>query len=208
MKTILLLLFICVSSAAIAQDTTASVINQQKHLIKIDVFSLVLGHASVSYEKSVKPGRSLEVGLGVIGRGFKRDERAAGFFAKMGYKFSAPSALYTKNPHPMDGVYARPEISFSLYKQQLGSPSAHVSHSISYVAAGLNLGLQEAVGKVLVLDAYAGINYGLVDGRQHDRHMPNSSQEAKNVIVYHGLLGTTSSSFFLSGGFRIGFLLG
>jgi len=58
-----------------------------------------------------------------------------------------------------------------------------------------------------LLDAYAGINYGSIDARQHDQQMPNSFQEAKDVTVYHGLLGTTSSYFFLSGGFKIGFLL-
>jgi hypothetical protein len=207
MKTIIVLFITCISVVAKAQDTSVQLKNQRKHAVKVDLFSLVFGHVSVSYEKLIKPGRSFEVGLGLIGRGFNRDEKASGLFIKMGYKFNCPAALNTRNPHSMDGVYARPELSFGSYKQQLGTVSEHISHSISYATAGLNLGLQEVFGKIIVLDAYAGINYGLIDARQYNQREPNSSREAKDVVVYHGLLGTTSSHVFISGGFRVGFLL-
>lgn len=207
MRFILLFLITCTSFLAAAQDT-ATRKRDKKHLIKTDIFSLALGHASIAYEKSIKPGKSFEIGLGIIGRGFKKDEKASGFFIKTGYKFSNSSALNTRYPHLMDGIYARPEISFSSYKQQLGSPSTHISHSIKYMTAGLNLGLQEVVGKIVVLDVFAGINYGVINARQYNSRLPNTSQEAKDIVVYHGLLGTTGyTPVFLSGGLKVGFLL-
>jgi len=73
--------------------------DQLKKAIKVDFFGPLLGYSQISFEKSVRAGRSYELSLGVIGAGkssrldyYNNDfhdvrRKQFGFFASAGYKF-------------------------------------------------------------------------------------------------------------------------
>ena len=63
-------------------------LDNKKNALKINFLSPLYGSTSFSYEKSLKPSRSIEGTVGFIGLGIDQwDENPAGAFAKFGYKF-------------------------------------------------------------------------------------------------------------------------
>ena len=61
-------------------------IDNKKNAIKVDFLSPLTGNTTFAYERSIKPGRSFEVTLGIIGLGLDpRDVDPTGFFHKRRY---------------------------------------------------------------------------------------------------------------------------
>ena len=48
--------------------------NQKKHAIKVDFLAPLTGNTTLSYEKLIRPSRSWEVSLGIIGLGVDNDD--------------------------------------------------------------------------------------------------------------------------------------
>ena len=72
-------------------------IGQKKRAIKMNFISPLLGYTQLAYEQNLKPGRSYEVSLGIIGLGKNQEvsywdyenkfENQKGLFGSFGYKF-------------------------------------------------------------------------------------------------------------------------
>lgn len=60
---------------------------QRRNAIKMAFFSPLTGLTAFSYERALKPGRSIEFTMSLIGLGFNNPEDAAGLGLKAGYKF-------------------------------------------------------------------------------------------------------------------------
>lgn len=70
---------------------------QRKNAIKLSFLSPLLGATLLSYEHSVKPGQSMEFGLGIIGAGRDVDDvNPFGAVAKFGYKFITSPDWYDR----------------------------------------------------------------------------------------------------------------
>jgi len=149
----------------------------KKNVIKITVFSIFYDYSSIAYERSLRPGRSLEGTLGITGLGFDyKDKQRRGVFVKAGYKFIFPAkpSLYT-NPKAslLKGFYLKPEVSFSKFSgyfhywypvlgdhgQWIGDGWGEDKRSVSAATIQLVTGYQVILG-VIPIDFYLGAGYG------------------------------------------------
>ncbi len=97
----------------------ATYAENKKNLLKIDFLSPLTGNTTFGYERSLRPGRSYEVNLGIIGLGVDvSDRNAGGAFLKFGYKLIKDPDFYLRGmryAHILKGGYIKPEIALGLY---------------------------------------------------------------------------------------------
>ena len=68
--------------------------HNRRNAIKISFVEPFSGSTSFYYERVIKPGRTYELGLGIIGLGFDQDERnASGVYLTAGYKLDRKSVV-------------------------------------------------------------------------------------------------------------------
>jgi hypothetical protein len=142
---------------------------KRKNAIKLNLFApLFFNSTSVCYERSTKPGQSLEIEIGFIGRGLDPyGDNARGMIYKVGYKFiKVPRRK--KSAHFLAGAYVRPQFVYSSYtidKYTGGglfsaSPERLVKEKHTASAFLAEFGWQ-AIGKDRFLfDAYVGAGIG------------------------------------------------
>ncbi len=153
----------------------------RKNAIKLDFMSPVTGNTTFAYEHSLRPGRSVEGTVGIIGLGANIDERnAGGAFLKFGYKFIKDPDFYLRGmryAHILKGSYLKPEIAFGIY----GANYTDWRYEYSYydqwgnwiyvepqrlretVVSGtiqLVIGKQWVFDNVFLVDMHGGIGYG------------------------------------------------
>jgi len=178
--------------------------SQRKNALKFNFFSPLMYASAFSYERSLKPGRSVEGGIGFIGLGQRPDGyRASGVFMNAGYKFIKDPDFYVKGmryAHLLKGSYFKPELAVSIYKYSnrtviggntVGDPDTNVA----MFAVILNIGKQWVFADRFLVDWYIGGGYGF-----------GHNDESDNARHYAFLGGTSDSPLVLNSGFRIGFL--
>lgn len=144
--------------------------NRQR-AIKMHFLSPLTEHLGLAYEKSIKPGRSFEAELGIIGLGFNTDDfnKSAGFYASSGYKFIRTPDFYTsrmKYAHVLKGSYIKPQLLLSIYHNEheedffFGSGPEKIERDIIAGAFLLNFGKQIVYDNVFLIDYSVGIGYG------------------------------------------------
>jgi len=146
--------------------------------IKFHVFSPLYDYLSVSYERSLKAGRSIEGTLGIIGIGYDPlKESPVGMFAKVGYKFIKSPDFYVrgmKYAHLLKGTYFKPEIAFSTYsvKNSIYNYGTNTSsterQSVFSSACLLNVGKQWVFDNRFAVDFSIGLGYGLTNMPKND----------------------------------------
>jgi hypothetical protein len=90
-------------------DNPQNYLSQRKNAIKIDFIAPMLNHFTFIYERSLKPGQSIEASLGIIGVGFNPDKARANSdaFVRFGFKFIKSPDYYMrgmKYTHILKGV--------------------------------------------------------------------------------------------------------
>lgn len=95
---------------------------QRKNALKLSFFSIFYNAPLFSYERSLKPGQSVEFGVGIIGAGYDAPgEKARGVIVKAGYKFMTSPTYYNRKlrySHILKGGYVKPEISLVTYTRE------------------------------------------------------------------------------------------
>ena len=148
-------------------------IDNKKNAFKIDFLSPLTGNTTFSYEHSIKPGRSFDVSLGIIGLGIETYDNVAGAFIKSGYKFLKSPDFYLrgmKYAHVLKGSYIKPMISFGYYGydyngSEYNHQTGHYSEweerrNVFTGALMLNIGKQWVFDNSFLVDWYGGIGYG------------------------------------------------
>ncbi len=178
--------------------------SQRKNALKFNFFSPLAGATAFSFEHCLKPGRSIESGIGFIGLGQKLDGfRASGVFINAGYKFIKDPDFYLKGmryAHLLKGSYFKPELAMSIYKYSDhtfigGNTVADPDTNVAMFAFILNVGKQWVFADRFLVDWYIGAGYGF--GK-------NSDDNARH-FAFTG--GTSDSPFVINSGLRIGLLL-
>jgi len=146
--------------------------DNHKNIVKVNFLSPLFNSLKLSYERSIKPGRSIEATVGIIGVGndiYDANERGA--FVKLGYKFIKSPDYYIRGQryaHILKGTYIRPELAFSHYSYD---------HEMDYFYFGkdmerktntmfgilLNFGKQWVIDNGFVIDTFVGVGYGFGD---------------------------------------------
>lgn len=148
-------------------DDPKNYMGQRKQLLKMDLISPSIGVSSFAYERSIKPGRSYEVGLGVIGAGFNTGgNNLMGAFVRVGYKFINTPDMYMRGlryAHLLKGGYIRPELTFVNYTfddSYYYSPSYNTSYRTTGGAFIMNFGKQYVFSNRFAVDAFVGLGIG------------------------------------------------
>ena len=144
---------------------------QSKNAFKFGLFSPATGALSLAYERSLKPGASVEMSVGFIGLGFNEVNNydAKGAYFDAGYKFIMTPNYHsagTTYRHLLRGFYFKPKFALSMYGRDFdtyNSGSGFYSTERHQVVAGavtLDMGWQWIIGDVFVLNMYGGFGYG------------------------------------------------
>jgi len=194
----------------------ASYVGDKKKAIKLHFLSPLMEHLAFSFEKSIRPGRSFESGIGFIGVGFNTDEfsKSSGISLSSGYKFMRTPDFYSqrfKYAHIMKGAYVKPEVMLSVYRNEFdnnffGTPTPQSGISEQNIVAGaliINLGKQVVYDNSFLIDYSFGLGYGFSNQRRRDFFEPNGWR----ANHYGFVLGDRSAPIAISFKIKIGFLL-
>lgn len=141
-----------------------------KNALKVNFLSPLFNSLKLSYEHSLRPGRSIEATLGLIGVGndiYDADEQ--GVFVKVGYKFIKSPDYYVRGQryaHILKGAYIRPELAFSHYSyddDELFGSSERERKTNTMYGILLNFGKQWVIDNGFVVDTFIGVGYGFGD---------------------------------------------
>lgn len=177
---------------------------QNHHALKIKFFSPLYDYTAISYERSLKPGRSIETELGIIGLGRQMDGfNASGAYLSFGYKFIKDPDFYFKGmryAHILKGAYFKPELALSIYKYSnetlIGSNDLpRPNKNAQMYALILNVGKQWIFSDRFLVDWYVGAGYGF--GK-------NNNGDTDFHFAFIG--GGRDLPLVFNSGFRIGFL--
>jgi hypothetical protein len=175
---------------------------QNKNALKIDFLAPFTGNSTFAYERSLKPGQSLEFTLGIIGLGFdESNNNSIGSFAKFGWKFIRSPDFYLKGmryAHILKGGYVKPEIGFGYFAKDV---QVYNTNTYQYstkrennfsVVLHIVIGKQWVINDFFLLDFYGGVGYGF---------------ENQNEEYHYGyIINSTDIPLSFSAGFKIGLL--
>lgn len=185
--------------------------DQRKNAFKFHFFSPLTGATAISYERSLKPGSSMEFGFGIIGLGsndlsYDDSDDASGVYFKYGYKFIKSPDFYLKGmryAHLLKGAYFKPEVALSAYNYipnnarywgSTGWVSNDEKENVLMAAFILNVGKQWVFADRFLVDWHIGAGYGF-------------GQNDSNTARHYGFLGADGSSpLVLNSGFKVGLL--
>ena len=174
--------------------------DMHKNALKFHALSLFWGSFALTYERSIKPQISIELGAGYI---FGIND-SLGNFADKGYiirggvKLMRPPKYYEKRgayAHLLKGTYIKPEIIFNSFKRLnvgLSTPKLEVWDYVSSTSLVLNVGKQVVYNNLFLIDWYGFIGYGRAD--------------FQNVYFYSNAVLGDALPISLGFGFRLGFL--
>lgn len=175
--------------------------NQHKNAIKFHALSILGGSLAFSYERSIKPGMSFEIGLGYIfgiADSSNNNTKDKGYIIRGGVKFMRPPSYYEKHrayAHLLKGVYLKPEVIFNSFKREnngLSTPTLKVWDYISSTSLVLNMGKQVVYSDRFLIDWYGFIGYG--------------RSNFQNGYYYSNIILSPDVPISLGLGFRIGFV--
>ncbi|MDR3652879.1 MAG: hypothetical protein P4L34_07905 [Paludibacter sp.] len=171
--------------------------------IKFHVFSPLYTYLAVSYERSLKAGRSIEGTLGIIGIGYDPlNVNPGGAFAKFGYKFIKSPDFYLRGmryAHLLKGTYFKPEIALSTYSFNQNRYDYTYNSFNSYTvrqntfsgALILNVGKQWVFDNRFAVDFSVGLGYGITN-LKNSGFLDSSYQYGFSVEPNSGLAWTSN----------------
>ncbi|MDZ4666848.1 MAG: hypothetical protein SGJ00_03085 [bacterium] len=195
-------------------------VNQKKRAIKLDFISLLNNTTSIAYEQSMEPGRSWEVGIGLLGIGispYPTDIQSGAFF-RAGFKFFNQPDFNLKGmryTHILMGGYIRPELVAHFYKARgenvdYAAPvynpatqlytqtitNTNVANHNSGFGLLLNFGKQWVFSDLFVVDFFVGGGIGYGQSRNEN---DNSSTITNTTSYYPSYNSSVNSSVGAAG---------
>jgi hypothetical protein len=175
--------------------------------IKFHIFSPLYDYLSVSYERSLKAGQSLEGTLGIIGIGDDQlNANPEGAFAKFGYKFIKSPDFYLRGmryAHLLKGAYFKPEIALAVfsanqnnYDYSTDNNYNKLRNSTLSVALLLNVGKQWVFDNRFAVDFSIGLGYGITNIKKDD----------SSVIYQYGFNVEPDTGLAWTSNFKVAYL--
>jgi hypothetical protein len=146
-----------------------------RNALKVDFLSPLTGNTTIYYERSLKPGRSIEAGLGIVGLGLDPAEvNPAGVFTKFGVKFIKSPDVYLRGmryAHVLKGAYVKPELILGYFARDYdnyweGSYWYYgtTRREVFIGSIMLNFGKQWVIDNSFLVDFFVGAGYGFDSG--------------------------------------------
>lgn len=161
---------------------------QKRQAIKISWAGFLIGYSTVAYEKVLKPGRTIEYKVNLIGLGRQTDRDAKGIIGTFGYRFYRKPTFVTsdlRRTNILQGMYFKPEVFLGRtnYNSEgflnINTNGSDERESSTTVGAMINGGKQ-MVMDVFIIDVGLGIGYGF--GTSHNAYYVNN--EAKLAFTF------------------------
>ncbi len=188
--------------------------DNSKNAWKLGLFSPLTGALSAGYERSIKPGQSVEGSVGIIGLGISEalnyNQKGACF--KAGYKFiMTPDYILKgmKYSHLLKGWYFRPDINLAVYNRDFEYydylNNTYVSSRGEVIAGAITLsfGKQWVLSNVFLVDIYGGLGYGF---DTYNTNGPSGSEYYDDGGYHYGFVVTPDIPLSFTAGFKVGFL--
>jgi hypothetical protein len=204
-------------------------IGQAKHAIKLNFLSPLSGYTAFTYERSLRPGRSWELSLGIIGLGKNQGvdyyyspgviygeeymRSPGGVALGFGYKFIRTPDFINRNiryAHLLQGAYLKPLVYAGTYGENIIDYKTGTAikdrRNVTYGALMVELGKQWVFADKFLLDVYGGVGYCFDNIKEYE----NISAYSDGYTAHHftNIRFGRSPGFTMSGGIRIGMLLG
>ncbi|TRX59590.1 hypothetical protein FNH22_10620 [Fulvivirga sp. M361] len=190
----------------------------RSHALKLHFLSALTEHLGFTYEKSIKPGRSFETELGLIGIGFNTDDynRSQGAYVSSGYKFIRTPDFYTshmKYAHLLKGSYIKPQIILSVYQNEYdndfffgsGVTTRRIKRDVVAGALLLNFGKQIIYDNAFLIDYSVGIGYGFSNLKNDE--LDGGDVNDFRAFHYGFIAGDSNSPIAVNARLKIGLLL-
>lgn len=165
-------------------SNTVSTSGQKKNAIKFRVFSPLYGYSDITYERSLRPGNSMECSLGFIGLGSQYDNEVKGGSVRLGYKMIKSPEYYAQGQryaHILKGAYFRPEIAASYYERKAPDKEAV---NVFATALMITVGNQWILNDMVVIDCYFGLGYGYSDEGEFEMQYGYSTGDVKVPLAF------------------------
>lgn len=144
--------------------------NQSKNALKVGFLNPLFGNVEIIYERYIKPGRSWEASIGIIGIGVDiTGSNPSGVFTKFAYKMIRKPDYYSQRmhySHILKGAYVAPELALrymnsdhSNYDYTTNNYSSEKDSSFG-LALMIKLGKQWVIEDSFLIDLYFGVGYG------------------------------------------------
>lgn len=190
---------------------------------KMDFLSPVMGHLGLYYERSMKPGFSLEGGLGLIGVGYKNvldDSNPWGAYVRFGPRFMK-TPDYRKSSlryyHVLKGAYLQPQVVFGAFSSDISYSTFNTGtwvtgyvtsrQTTTYGSFLLTVGKQSVFSNRFLVDFYLGVGYGFRNTTRNN--IPDNADEIYfSSRTFGALVGGQNGGLPLSAtaGIKLGFL--
>lgn len=189
---------------------------QSKNAFKFGLFSPATGALSLGYERSLKPGASIDISVGFIGLGFSEvnNNDAKGAYFDAGYKFIMTPSFHsagTTYRHLLRGFYFKPKFALSMYGRDFSTNNngsgfyGTERHQVVAAAITLDMGWQWIVGDAFVLNMYGGFGYGF-DNMKSIYSATNPQYYEYGGPAYHyGFTVGSQIPLAFTAGLKIGF---
>jgi len=174
-------------------------VDQNKRALKLNFLSPLFGSTEIVYEQSIKPGRSWETALGIIGLGWDPFEyKAVGAYGKFAYKFMRSPNFYAdrmRYDHILKGAYIAPEIAFrytnyNAYNYYYTSDEIKRTEEVG-IAVNLKFGKQWVFDDAFLIDTYVGFGYGY--------------SSIDNEVLHYGFIASSGDvPISVTAGIRVG----
>lgn len=172
------------------------IVHIRSHAIKVDLFSPLLNHFTIGYERKIKLGINLELKASIIGTNISKFiNHSEGYFIKGGVKFIRLSDSYSKGLkyiHPLKGSYFKPEFIFGQYKKYEENKVVLYTHYV----LDMVFGKQYLLSKKIAVDYYGGAGFGI----------QKSSMDNDFTYAYSHIFLGKKIPLIITGGLTIGFV--
>ncbi len=201
--------------------------DQKRTAYKISFLEPLFGHTSFILERNLKPGKSVEGRLNIIGLGRTDNNsnytynnttikpKPFGLGLTVGYKFYHKPDYYSSRQryaHLLKGGYIRPEINLTSYAENKvsysynGTTSTVVSKRVTttFGVAMLTFGKQWILDDAFAIDFFAGVGIGVISRGKISTGNGTFSETNFNSSNYGHVIADNGLAMNI--GFNIGFL--
>lgn len=195
--------------------------DNKKTAWKVDFFSPIVGSSIFGYERSIRPGFSLEANVGIIGMGQDPEgSRPRGALIKFGPKFMKTPDFRTgslRYYHVLKGAYIQPQLVLGAFNSTVTYYSwdqntyivneFKARETTTYGAVLINFGKQSVFANAFLIDIYAGVGYGFSNTSTKNKPLNLPNEYSGYYARTYGVLATDFDlPIAITLGMKLGFL--
>lgn len=203
---------------------------QPKNAFKVNFLSPINGYLQLGYERSLKPNRSMEFNVGLIGIGINRSftyryaqlgvnyaqdyqRDAKGANIGIGFKFIKTPAVISKKfrfTHLLQGSYVKPTLYLGKYDENIVYYKIETPRderrTVNYGSLMVEMGYQWVFNQRFLLDVNLGLGYCIDNIKDNETYNYWGVSSESQANHFNTLRVGNSPGFALNAGIKFGIL--